>query len=157
MTNYTRTLQRHVREFIAERGDDKSFETLDLSRWALGSGRVKRAAGYAERLIEKQLAREFAEAMREDYARDPQGRTVREMHAARIGGKTRWNSRMRAPRGFVEASVRQRRDQIVGDCRHLKTDVDSFNENRWPNNPIQLPLDFTSDVAEYEAGEAAQQ
>ena len=41
-----------------------------------------------------------------------------------------------------------RRRQIVGDCRQLKTDVDSFNENRIPDAPIQLVLDFTADVAE---------
>jgi hypothetical protein len=35
--------------------------------------------------------------------------------------------------------------------------VDSFNDNRWPNNPIQLVLVFTDDVAEVEAGKAAQQ
>ena len=94
--------------------------------------------------------------MREDYTRDPQGRTVREMLAARVGGRIRWNSRLRGSRGFVETSVKQRRDQIVGDCRHLKSDVDSFNDNRWPDNPIQLVLVFTDDVAELEAGEVAQ-
>jgi hypothetical protein len=154
MSKYSkRMLNRIRREFMEEKGDDKSFETAELARWALTAGKVRRPAGYAEQLVERQLAREFAEAMREDYGVDPQGRTVREMHAARIGGRTRWNSRSGGSRGFIETSVRQRRDQIVGDCRHLKTDVDSLNDNRWPDNPIQLPLDFTIDVAELEAGE----
>lgn len=48
----------------------------------------------------------------------------------------------------------QRRQQIVGDCHQLKTDVDSFNENREPDRPIQMLLDFTEDVAEIEAVEA---
>ena len=93
--------------------------------------------------------------MREDHTADPQGRTVREMHAARIGGRIRWSSWLRGSRAFIETSVKQRRGQIVGDCRHLKSDVDSFNDNRWPDDPIQLVLVFIDDVAEIEAGEAA--
>src|SRR6266849_8911411 len=154
MSKYLRDLQGIVREFMSEKGDDKSFETVDVARWALETRKVKRPAGYAEHLVEKQLMREFADAMREELVRDPQGRVVRQMHAARIGGRTRWNTRLNGSRGFIETSVKQRRDQIVGDCRHLKTDVDSLNDNRWPDKRIQLVLNFTDDVAEYEAGEA---
>jgi hypothetical protein len=156
MSKYShRILNGYRRDFTSEK-DAESFEALELARWALRSGRVKREAGYAEKLVERQLAREFAEAMREDYSVDPQGRTVREMHAARIGGRVRWSSRLRGSRPFVETSIKQRRSQIVDYCCHLKTDVDSFNDNRWPNNPIQLVLVFTDDVAEVEAGRAVQ-
>ena len=34
--------------------------------------------------------------------------------------------------------------------------MDSYNENRTPDQPIQLVLDFTADVAEAEALEAKQ-
>lgn len=154
-TKYHRDLRRIVKEFLAERGDDQSFTRDELARWALTTGRVKRERGYAERLVIQKLGLEFAEAMREDYTSDPQGRTVREMLAARIGGKTRWNSRNSASRGFLETSFIQRREQVVGDCRHLKNEVDSFNENRGADNPIQMTFDFTNDLAELEAGEAA--
>ena len=56
----------------------------------------------------------------------------------------------------MHIALQQRRQQIVGDCRQLKTDVDSYNENRKPNQPIQLVLDFTEDVAEIEALESQQ-
>ncbi len=42
----------------------------------------------------------------------------------------------------------QRRQQIVGDCLQLKTDVDVYNDKRDLAEPIQIPLDFTLDVAE---------
>ncbi len=156
MSKYSqRMLNSLRREFMAERGDE-AFEAKDLARWALGRHKVKRTAEYADQLIERQLAREFADAMREDYTVDPQGRTVREMHAARIGGRIRWATRLRGSRFFLESAVKQRREQIVGDCLHLKTDVDSLNDNRWPNAPIQLVLEFYEDVAEIEAGRAAQ-
>ena len=45
-------------------------------------------------------------------------------------------------------SFAQRRSQIVGDCLQLKTDADVYNDKRDPAQPIQVPLDFSLDVAE---------
>lgn len=42
----------------------------------------------------------------------------------------------------------QRRQQIVGDCFQLKTDVDVYNGTNPSEQPIQVPLDFTLDVEE---------
>lgn len=36
----------------------------------------------------------------------------------------------------------------MGDCLQLKTDVDVYNDKRNLAEPIQVPLDFTLDVAE---------
>jgi hypothetical protein len=47
-------------------------------------------------------------------------------------------------------AFQQRRQQIVGDCRQLKSDVDSYNENRNPSSPIQMVFDFTLDLVELE-------
>lgn len=48
----------------------------------------------------------------------------------------------------MERAFQLRRRQIVGDCKQLKTDVDSFNDNHPAEKPIQLLLDFADDVAE---------
>lgn len=48
----------------------------------------------------------------------------------------------------MERSFTQRREQIVGECLSLRNDVDVYNEQNPANNPIQLELDFTEDVAE---------
>ena len=49
----------------------------------------------------------------------------------------------------MERAFAQRRDQIIGDCLQLKTDVDVYNDlNRGKQPVIQLVLDFTDDVAE---------
>jgi hypothetical protein len=156
MGKYNRDLRGLVREFVAEKGDGVPFTRSDVARWALATARIQRPAGYAENLVARQLAKEFGEAMREDYATDRQGRTVRAFHAARVGGQTRWNSREKASREFLETSFMQRREQVVGDCRHLKTDVDSCNENLFPDRPIQMVFDFSTDLAELEAAAAAQ-
>lgn len=53
-----------------------------------------------------------------------------------------------APRDHFVRSFAQRRQQIVGDCFQLKTDVDVYNDKNPAQQPIQVPLDFTLDVEE---------
>lgn len=100
-------------------------------------------------------AEEISRAMRDEYITDPQGRRVRAKHAARLSKGPRqevlWEDIRSAPREHMEIAFNQRREQIVGDCRQLKTDVDSYNDNANESNPIQLFLDFTLDVEEIEA------
>ena len=52
-----------------------------------------------------------------------------------------------APHSHFQKSFAQRRQQIVGDCLQLKTDVDVYND-KVRAAPIQIPLDFTLDVEE---------
>ncbi len=93
--------------------------------------------------------------MREEYIKDPQGRSVRLKHAARVlveGKQTVfWDDIRTAPRTHMEIAFQQRRQQIVGDCRQLKADVDSYNENAKVHPPIQMVFNFTEDLAELEA------
>jgi len=76
------------------------------------------------------------------------------MHAVRSkkGDKTMslWADMhdVRAPRDHFVRSFAQRRQQIVGDCFQLKTDVDVYNAKDPAQEPIQVPLDFTLDVEE---------
>jgi len=51
------------------------------------------------------------------------------------------------PEHFIR-SFGQRRQQIVGDCFQLKTDVVVYNEKNINREQIPLILDFTEDVAE---------
>ena len=51
----------------------------------------------------------------------------------------------------METAFRQRRGQILGECKQLKADVDSYNDNASPTNPIPMVFDFTYDLAEMEA------
>lgn len=103
------------------------------------------------------LADDLAQAMREDYYTDPHGRRVRAKHAARMrkNGKqlSLWDDLRTMTREHAEASFRQSRNQIVGDCTHLKRAMDSYNDNYNPGPAIPLVLDFTQDVAENEAME----
>lgn len=106
-----------------------------------------------------QCADHLARAMREEYYTDAQGRRVRVNHAARIlsGEKqlTFWDDIRGASRTHMQVSLQQRRDQIVGDCKQLKTDMDSYNDNVNAGEPIQMVFDFTRDLEEAEAAAVA--
>ena len=93
--------------------------------------------------------------MREEYITDAHGRRVRVKHPATVqrGGEqlVLWDDLRTASRDHMKLSFQQRRQQIVGDCRQLKTDVDSYNDRNLGDQPIQMIFDFTMDLAEIEA------
>jgi hypothetical protein len=138
--------------FAAHNG---SATAKDIAAWAIRSGRWAPQPGS----VIDQCAEELARAMREDYIRDPQGRDVRAKHAARIreNGKqvTFWADIRTATPTHMERAFGQRRKQILGDCRQLKADVDSYNDNRQPEEPIQVVFNFTKDLEELEAARKA--
>ena len=124
-----------------------------IAIWAINNGHYRT---HHAKVVAK-AAEEFATAMRENYYIDPQGRRVRALHVARVVSRSSdgsrdqkmlWDDIRNASRDFMERAFQLRRRQIVGDCKQLKTDVDSFNENRPYEKPIQLLLNFTDDVAE---------
>ena len=107
-----------------------------------------------------QCAEQIARAMREEHITDAQGRSVRAKHVARIAtpsGQSRfeWADIRHAKREFMEVAFQQRRQQIVGDCRQLKADADSYNENTCPDQLIQLVFDFRRDLEELEQQDVA--
>lgn len=124
-----------------------------IAIWAINNGHYR---SHHAKVVAK-AAEELATAMREEYYTDPQGRRVRALHVARIvtrssdGSRTQgmlWDDIRNAPREFMERAFQLRRRQIVGECKQLKIDVDSFNENRADAVPIQIQLDFRDDVDE---------
>ncbi len=103
--------------------------------------------------------RDIARAMREERHVDPQGRTVRTMHAAKStrtdddGSETQlllWDDIRSADREHMEVAFQQRRSRLLSGCQQLKIDVDSFNENNALDEPVQMVFDFTKDLEELE-------
>jgi len=150
MATYTEQLQQIANRFIQETGT-ATFTARELGAWAIQKGLW---APQPSALI-KQCAEELSRAMREDYITDPQGRRVRAKHVAtldRAGAQMPlWADIRRASREHMEIAFQQRRQQIVGDCKQLKADVDSYNENYNAGPAIQMVFDFTEDVEELEA------
>ncbi len=140
-------LQRIVNQYI-DAGGEWPATSHQIAKFAIDNHLWEAQRTTVMDLCAEQLAR----AMREEYIHDPQGRIVRAKHAARVSGKQTvlWGDIRTASREHMVIALQQRRHQVVGDCRQLKADTDSYNENNNPGKPIQLILDFTEDVAELE-------
>jgi len=109
-----------------------------------------------------QLARDISRAMREECYTDPQGRRVRTKHAARrvednlseeaennpATQKMLWHDIRTDEAEHIIQALQQRRMQIVGDCKQLKTDADSFNDNHPSGKKIQMVMNFEDDLAD---------
>lgn len=147
--SYREQMQNIANSFFKTFG--REAEAMEMAQWAISNGLWE-----APRLLAvKKCAEDLADAMREEYETDAQGRRVRIKHAARIkkNGKqlTLWADIHTAKRSFIEIALQQRRQQIYGDCKQLKFDMDSFNENYNKGQAIQLSFDFTDDLEEEEA------
>ena len=97
----------------------------------------------------------MASALRVEYRTDAKGRRYRVNHAVRVskGGVQYafWAMMGLAEHEYMEKAFTQRREQIIGDCFQLKTDVVVYNDlNKGRRQEIQLVLDFREDVAERE-------
>jgi hypothetical protein len=150
MSTYNEQMQRIVNEYISAQ-QDWPATARQMAAWAV---REKKWQPHPSSLI-SQCAEQLSVAMRDEIIVDPQGRTVRAKHAARVQQAVLWGDIRTASREHMEIALKGRRKQIVGDCRQLKWDVDSFNENRAPAVPIQMSYNFTNDLLEIEAGRAA--
>jgi hypothetical protein len=126
-----------------------------LASWALSEGHWK---PHSKSLI-GQCAGEIAAAMRQEFYTDPQGRRVRKKHAFRdvieLADGTEeqmylWIDVTDAPAEQVEMAFQYQRKLIVGDCKQLKTDVDSYNDNNPHSHYVEVSFDFGEDMAEAE-------
>jgi hypothetical protein len=151
MAGHKEQLQKFFKMYEQETGDSSVTITAhDVAAWAIRKGL------WEPRKVDfvNQLADELAKAWREEYRTDKYGRRYRAKHARkeRSDGRnlTLWADidDDSAPRSHFEGAFAQRRQQIVGDCLQLKTDVDVYNDRNKHVEPIQIILDFTQDVEE---------
>lgn len=131
-------------------GGEEPLDMDKLTDFAIDNGHwsKKNIAEYRRQLCK----REFAQAFREQYHTDPQGRHVRTMHPlikhVDSKQKTFWGDMRKMDETDMVDAFQRRRAQIVGDCTQLKIDVDSWNENNTVGGDYQLLLNFADDVAE---------
>lgn len=143
---YTESMQDVVQEY-RDAGQPWPARSADIARWAIKNGRWVSGA----HAMVKLCARDLARAMRDEYYTDAKGRRVRNKHAARFAlgedqSETLWGDIETAPPLFMEMAFKQRRQQIVGDCKQLKTDVESYNDYRKDATPIRMLWDFTDEI-----------
>jgi hypothetical protein len=124
---------------------------VDIAEWAVKNKKFDLRTPTLVRVA----SREIAQAMGEEYVTDAKGRRVRAKHPARVKRDGEpimlWDDIRTAPRAHMVMAFNYRRNHIVSECRQVKTDVDSYNDLHPKEQPIQMVLDFTEDVAELEA------
>lgn len=147
MATYKQQLQSIWHSFKRANGTEPST-VREAVEWGVSSGLiVPPEVDPLARLVE-----DMSTALREEYATDASGRRYRVNHAVRItrGGVqlTFWAIMKDAPREYMQKAFIQRREQIVGDCVQLATDVEAYNDMKPEQAPIQMIFDFTDDVEE---------
>ncbi len=151
MSAYSSSIKDYIEQFKAEVSvGDGLIDPHEVAEWAYRRGLHKPNV----KTVIDAIAADIAQVFREEYRTDERGRRYRAKHAAtqKMGNKTLslWGDidDPHAPHEHFQKSFQQRRQQIVGDCFQLKTDVDVYNDNRQPVTPIQVVLDFSLDVEE---------
>jgi hypothetical protein len=146
---YNEQLQDLASQYQAATGILR-FRSAEVGAWAIANGLWQPS----NEAILRQFSSDLSRALREEYIQDAQGRRVRAKHAIREEGLQGrlWADIHTAPREHMEIAFQQRREQIVADCVQLKTDLDSYNDNQNDGEPLQIGLDFTTDVNEQMLG-----
>ncbi len=118
-----------------------------IAEWAVANERYDMTRGMAVR----QCAERIGRAMGLEHVRDKKGRSVRKYYAARVreDGQLvmKWDD-WNAPRPFMEMAAANRRNQILGQCWQLKSDMDSYSDRLCPTEPIQMDFNFNVDLEE---------
>lgn len=147
MATYNAQLQRAWHEYERTHGAVPAT-TREAVQWGVRNGLIE----LPETDPFAKLAEDMAKALREEYATDAKGRRYRVNHAVRVTKAgvqyTFWAMLKDAPREHMQKAFIQRREQIVGDCVQLATDVEVYNEMKSGEPPIPMLFDFRDDVAE---------
>ena len=157
MASYNEQLQNVWHEYEKEKGFIPAT-SKNAVRWGVERGMIQ----MPEIDPFDELAKDMSRALREEYGTDRFGRRYRKNHAVRVskGGvqHTMWAIMGSAPLEHMRKAFVQRREQVVGDCVQLATDVEVYNDMNPEQENIQIPFDFTDDVAErllFDEGKAA--
>lgn len=150
---YSKKMQKIVMDY-RESGENWPATKREIAAWAIRAGKWEMPPS----AVLDRCANDIGEVMSEIYFTDKHGRRVRLLHPATVKRQgelfTEWDDIRSAPRQHIQLSFQQKRKSIAGECRQLKTDMDSYNDAH-SEAPIQISFDFTMDIAELEAAAAA--
>lgn len=102
----------------------------------------------------ERLTKEIAKAAREETRFDERSNQPYRVNHMYLddNGQRRWlDIDGDAPRGKMLKSLTLRREQSIGDMYHLTLDAEHWNADHETDEPIQLELDLTPDIAERKA------
>jgi len=146
MATFNEQLLKIVEDYRAS-GAPWPATKVQMAEWAVANDRYQLTRGMAV----GQCAEKIARAMGLEHVKDKKGRSVRKYYAAAIreNGQLvmKWDD-LNAERPFMEVAAANRRNQVLGQCWQIKNDIDSYNERRCPDRPIQMDFNFNVDLEE---------
>jgi hypothetical protein len=154
MKTKTEFLQKLVEQYRAS-GEEWPATTKQIAMWAIRS----RFWEPPTKNLVTQCAAEIAAAMRQELFTDPQGRRVRAKHPyitqAELSDGTYEQLYLwidvhdeSAKPEEIEMAFQYSRKLIVGDCKQLRTDVDSYNDNNKLGHYVEVDFNFEPDLEE---------
>lgn len=138
-----------VHEYMGLLGT-KAVDLAEAAEWAVKTRRYQKKP----LTLVQQCQRDMARALRSEYIRDPQGRDVRRMHAARMPAESGrqmvlWAELFQAPPAHIRISMQQRRQGILADAKHHKLEVESYNDNNVHGAQLEMfDYNFNADLDE---------
>lgn len=149
MRSRAEILQDVVRKY-QEAGNSLPASPKDIARWAIDN----RYWAPRPEAIVNQCAEQISQAMSLEYFTDSQGNRVRAKHAVVFPEGSHqhviWDDIRTGDVKNIAVSLKQRRGQILNQCKQLKNDTDFFNANRVPDQPLQMVFNFELDLEEME-------
>jgi hypothetical protein len=146
MATFNEQLVKIVEDY-RKAGEPWPASREQIAEWAVAHERYQLTRGMAV----SQCAERLSKAMGLQHVKDKTGRSIRKYYAARMreNGQLvmKWDD-LNAERPFMEVAAANRRNQILGQCWQLKNDMDSYNERRCPEEPIQMDFNFNIDLEE---------
>lgn len=154
MKTKTEFLQDIVRDYRAS-GQPWPTTSKHIAVWAIRSGLWQPPT----KNVVSQCAAEISASMRQEFFTDPQGRRVRAKHPYRGAEELSDGTYEQmflwidvhddtAKPEEVEMAFQYGRKLIVGDCKQLKTDVDSYNDNNESGHYVEVDFNFHPDLEE---------
>lgn len=136
-------------EYCAVHGT-QTAELRDVFIWALQYDKWEAS----KKSLWSQFRQEMSRALCEDRIVDPQGRSVRRYHAAKIeDGESSgylWGAIFESPPDHMQRSLQQRRQRIAKMTIRHKQDTDSYNDNNVHGAQLYFEYDFRADIEESE-------
>ncbi|HMD55423.1 MAG TPA: hypothetical protein VKJ65_12820, partial [Phycisphaerae bacterium] len=145
LSEYTRQLLTIVDQYVKETGN-KNSDMKAVAAWGYERNLIRPAV----RDLISQLAHDLARARARDCIADENGEPVRMRHAyVETRGDKQYRFWFRMEDGTPEKmrlSAMSRRNGSLMDVMQIVRDVNYFNKNHNPGDPIQLDFNYNKDI-----------
>ena len=125
---------------------DQAWTTFKIADWLINTGKWEDRKINATRYLSRQLSA----AARQATITDEDGNSIRKYHAYRLGPQQPmlWSEMESILPEQMNESKTMRRNTLAAGNVQLWLDLDYYNKNHNPGEPILFDPDYTNDIAD---------